>query len=98
MEVVKKINVWIFLETHIFGGNFITFFILSPSPGPGSSRSPPSQWPQLSQPGSGLACVTEETEPGSLRQSETVSQGNSVYGRKNPWGNHSYADLISQVW
>ena len=62
---------------------------------PGTSTSPP-HW-QPSPPGSGLACVTEETEPASLGSSEAVSQGNSVYGRKNPWGNHSYADLISQV-
>ena len=69
----------------------------STSPGPSTSTSPPHHWPQPSQPGSGLACVTEETEPGNLRQSDPVSQANSVYGRKNPWGNHSYADLISQV-
>ena len=25
------------------------------------------------------------------------SAGGSVYGRRNPWGNQSYADLITQV-
>merc|ERR550539_1896229 len=62
---------------------------------PSTSTSPP-HW-QPSPPGTGLACVTEETEPLSPRQGETLTQGNSVYGRKNPWGNHSYADLISQA-
>merc|ERR550532_80247 len=62
-----------------------------------SSTSPP-HWSHASPPGTCLAAVTEETEPPvSLSQCEAVSQGNSVYGRKNPWGNHSYADLISQA-
>jgi len=47
--------------------------------------------------GAGLACVTEETEPHSLSQTEHVREGNSVYGRRNPWGNQSYADLITQA-
>merc|ERR1719192_382188 len=67
----------------------------STSPGSQTSRSPPHPWPQPSQPGAGLACVTEET--GGGEEPVNLRQGNSVYGRKNPWGNHSYADLISQA-
>merc|ERR1719192_1142212 len=61
----------------------------STSPGSQTSRSPPHPWPQP------LACVTEET--GGGEEPVNLRQGNSVYGRKNPWGNHSYADLISQA-
>merc|ERR1719192_1228891 len=67
----------------------------STSPGSQTSRSPPHPWPQPSQPGAGLACVTEET--GGGEEPVNLRQGNPVYGRKNPWGNHSYADLISQA-
>ena len=69
--------------------------LCSTSPGSQTSRSPPHPWPQPSQPGAGLACVTEET--GGGEEPVNLRQGNSVYGRKNPWGNHSYADLISQA-
>ena len=45
-----------------------------------------------------LPAVTEETETPASSQTEAGSSGgNSVYGRRNPWGNQSYADLITQA-
>ena len=61
-------------------------------------------------PGLGLACVSEETETmssdtscdtldtGVMSSCDTPTPGaGTVYGRRNPWGNQSYADLITQA-
>ena len=64
----------------------------------------PDSWQD--QAGASLACVSEEpsadtdheTSSGdSGDQGPVTSSGASVYGRRNPWGNHSYAELISQA-
>jgi len=64
-------------------------------------------WPRLLEseqtwhsphPGPALASVNEETEAATVSQTETASHGNNGgYGRRNPWGNQSYADLITQA-
>ena len=44
------------------------------------------------------ADTDHETSSGdSGDQGPVTSSGASVYGRRNPWGNHSYAELISQA-
>ena len=82
-------------------------FLLHSRP-PNGSNSRVESWQSPPQ----LACVSEEGEAmcgdtgmvtspegesfDALESGESANSG-SVYGRRNPWGNQSYADLITQV-